>query len=225
MPHAHCADSQHGICTVRFLPHDVSDLSFLLDLLSSRSDLPSTSSVSDADQTGPLSTSWELRYCLLLWLSVCIRLPFSFRLLEPGAEDKIRHVGLRWLRTSGKESDAAAQVVGRYFSRDDVDIVPLLALCETTLSSPEDDFIVSPVSSARLCGEQYGSFTLFIPSSYRCSAHSVSSWPARGRINSIQSCRACTASLRCCRKRTIQRRARLSRSCVARSRAGSRSLT
>ncbi|KAG0666856.1 hypothetical protein C6P46_003566 [Rhodotorula mucilaginosa] len=135
---------------VRFFPHDVTDLSFLLDLLSSPSDLPSTTSASEADRTGPLSTSWELRYCLLLWLSVCIRLPFSFRLLAPGAEDKIRHVGLRWLRTSGKESDAAAQVVGRYFSRDDVDIVPLLDLCEITLSSPEDDFILLPLLGA-LC--------------------------------------------------------------------------
>ena len=128
---------------VRFFPHDVTDLSFLLDLLTSPSDLPPTTSASEANQTGPLSTSWELRYCLLLWLSVCIRLPFSFRLLAPGAEDKIRHVGLRWLRTSGKESDAAAQVVGRYFSRDDVDIVSLLEMCEVTLSSQGDDFIVS----------------------------------------------------------------------------------
>lgn len=143
MLHAQCADPQHDIRTVRFFPHDVTDLSFLLDLLSSPSDLPSTTPASEADRTGPLSTSWELRYCLLLWLSVCIRLPFSFRLLAPGAEDKIRHVGLRWLRTSGKESDAAAQVVGRYFSRDDVDIVPLLDLCEVTLSSEGDDFIVS----------------------------------------------------------------------------------
>ncbi|GAA5868482.1 hypothetical protein JCM3774_005393 [Rhodotorula dairenensis] len=133
---------------VRFFPHEVGDLSFLLALLSEPLDAQSAASASDSGDIARTATSWELRYLLLLWLSVCIRLPFPFRLLAPGAEESIRSVGLRWLRASGKESDAAALVVGRYYCRDDVDLEPLLDLCESTLTARTDDLMLLPLLGA-----------------------------------------------------------------------------
>ncbi|GAA5985688.1 hypothetical protein JCM10908_007072 [Rhodotorula pacifica] len=137
---------------VRFFPHEVSDLSFLLGLLSAN-DSPSggagtTTPMKSQNAPASLLPTWELRYILLLWLSVCIRLPFSFRLLAPGAEESIVSIGLRWLGTSGKESDAAAQVVGRYFSRDDVDLARLLDLCERQLACPGDSVPLLPLLAA-----------------------------------------------------------------------------
>lgn len=121
-----------SLSAVRFFPHEVTDLAVLVQLLSADPDAPSTSST-------PLhsSTSWELRYILLLWLSVCIRLPFSLSRLSPGTTDAIEALGLKWLERSGKEADGAAEVLGRYFARNDVDIAILLGRCEDGLRSPE----------------------------------------------------------------------------------------
>ncbi|KAJ8291733.1 Tubulin-specific chaperone D [Rhodotorula toruloides] len=130
---------------VRFFPHEVTDLAVLVQLLSADPDAPSTSST-------PLhsSTSWELRYILLLWLSVCIRLPFSLSRLSPGTTDAIEALGLKWLERSGKEADGAAEVLGRYFARNDVDIAILLGRCEDALRSPEKQKTVYPLLTALL---------------------------------------------------------------------------
>ncbi|BGP03558.1 hypothetical protein RTG_03167 [Rhodotorula toruloides ATCC 204091] len=131
---------------VRFFPHEVTDLAVLVQLLSADPDAPSTSST-------PLhsSTSWELRYILLLWLSVCIRLPFTLSRLSPGTTDAIEALGLKWLERSGKEADGAAEVLGRYFARNDVDVARLLGWCEDALqSSPEKQKTVYPLLTALL---------------------------------------------------------------------------
>ncbi|BGP27717.1 tubulin-specific chaperone D [Rhodotorula toruloides] len=116
----------------QFFPHEVTDLAGLVQLLSADPDAPSTSST-------PLlsSPSWELRYILLLWLSVCIRLPFALSRLTPGTKDAIEALGLKWLERSGKEADGAAEVLGRYFARNDVDIACLLEWSEDALRSSE----------------------------------------------------------------------------------------
>lgn len=121
------------------------DLAVLVQLLSANPDAPSTSST-----TLLSSTSWELRYILLLWLSVCIRLPFALYRISPGTTDAIEALGLKWLERSGKEADGAAEMLGRYFARNDVDVARLLSWCEAALLDPEKQKIVradsSPVS-------------------------------------------------------------------------------
>lgn len=90
-----------------------------------------------SSSTGPErlhSSTWETRYILLLWLSVCVRLPFSFSLLAPGTETKLAHMGVGWIGRSGKESDAAAEVLGQLYSRNDVDLTGLLDRCESALT-------------------------------------------------------------------------------------------
>ncbi|BGP51780.1 hypothetical protein JCM10450v2_007736 [Rhodotorula kratochvilovae] len=116
---------------VRFFPHEVSDLSLLVRLLSPAS-APSTSTSSS------LSTaSWELRYALLLWLSVCIRVPFALALLAPGTANAIEALGLQWLERSGREGEGAQEVLGRYFARNDAPLGKLIGWCEDALQDGE----------------------------------------------------------------------------------------
>lgn len=109
--------------TARFLSHDVGDLSMLVALLSSR------------QPNEIAATSWETRYVLLLWLSVCVRQPFAFERLAPGADEDIVAVGLDGLKGNGKAADAAADLLGWFYARNDVDLQPLLRLCEKALAS------------------------------------------------------------------------------------------
>lgn len=58
---------------VKFLPHEITDLEFVLDLLDQQTD--------DAE-------TWESRYMLLLWLSILVLNPFQMSRFDTGAGDK-----------------------------------------------------------------------------------------------------------------------------------------
>lgn len=87
---------------VRFFPHEVTDLSALLRLLEPEEKLR--------------GVSWQLRYILLLWLSVACRVPFDLAHL-PGADEAIASVSYRYLAAASKERDGAIALLARYHSR------------------------------------------------------------------------------------------------------------
>ncbi|GAA5936493.1 hypothetical protein JCM3775_000835 [Rhodotorula graminis] len=134
---------------VRFFPHEVSDLSLLVSLLSppissTTFSTPSTST-STSTQPAPSTLSstapWELRYALLLWLSVCIRLPFALALVAPGTADRIERLGRHWVERSGREGEGAVEVLGRYFARADADLGRLVGRCEEALGDPDGQLL------------------------------------------------------------------------------------
>lgn len=88
-------------------------------------DLSTLLSVFDDPATLQLAP-WELRYILLLWLSLVSLLPFSFATIDvraagsskgEGALTKIEKIGQRFLGTPGKERDGAVALLARYYSR------------------------------------------------------------------------------------------------------------
>lgn len=87
---------------MRFFPHEVTDLSALLQLL----EPPETLN----------AASWYLRYILLLWLSVACRVPFDLAHL-PGADEAISAISYRYLNEASKERDGAIALLARYHSR------------------------------------------------------------------------------------------------------------
>ncbi|ORY81205.1 armadillo-type protein, partial [Leucosporidium creatinivorum] len=106
---------------VRFFPHEVTDLSALLQLLESEEKLR--------------SASWELRYILLLWLSVACRVPFDLAHL-PGADAAISTISYRYLGEASKERDGAIALLARYHSRQDARLSEYLTKCQTVFTDP-----------------------------------------------------------------------------------------
>lgn len=90
------------LLAVRFFPHEVADLISLLNLVKPPSPLD--------------SASWELRYLVLLWLSVACRLPFNLDQLQ-GCAEIVPLVGYNHLTSASKERDGARAVLARYYSR------------------------------------------------------------------------------------------------------------
>lgn len=133
---------------LRLFPHAVSDLGTLLALFSTLSvlELLPQNPTTDDKAAGP---SWELRYVLLLWLSLVVMLPFSLEGVggtavtagAPGSQHAIERIGLHYLKQSGKERDAAVVLLARFYSRPDSALEPFLALVETTLSSTSPPII------------------------------------------------------------------------------------
>ncbi|GAA5945250.1 hypothetical protein JCM1841_001512 [Sporobolomyces salmonicolor] len=127
---------------VRFFPHEVTDLVLLVRLLSPSSSSPSSSTAPSA--TAEIaSSSWELRYVLLLWLSVAVRLPFDLARLDPGTGDAIEEVGMRYSGTASKERDGATEVLARFYARQDAPLGSLLKACEENLAKLETVSIAS----------------------------------------------------------------------------------
>ncbi|GAA5930095.1 Cin1p [Sporobolomyces koalae] len=114
---------------VRFFPHEVTDLVHLLSLLSSSG--PSSSSAPDP----LLATSWELRYLLLLWLSVCVRLPFDLSKLERGTGQKIEDCAIRWIAGGSKEREGGIEVLARYYARQVLEFNLIIASSTPDLDS------------------------------------------------------------------------------------------
>jgi hypothetical protein len=82
--------------------------------------LDSTAGDSTATDALTVSSTWELRYVLLLWLSLVCMIPFDlskFDRQEMPVADQIEAVGRRFLGASGKERDAAAVMLGKLFQR------------------------------------------------------------------------------------------------------------
>lgn len=88
-------------------PHEVLDLSTLLRALT--------------DEHAVASATWQTRYILLLWLSLVCRLPFALERLGSGAGagagGMIVLLGMKYLRSSSKESQGAVALLARYYSR------------------------------------------------------------------------------------------------------------
>ena len=71
------------------------------------------------------SSLWELRYVLLLWLSLICMIPFDLSRFDDvsktsaGAStaSKLEAVGLQYLGVAGKEREGAAVLLGRLFLR------------------------------------------------------------------------------------------------------------
>ncbi|KAE8232318.1 hypothetical protein CF326_g2657 [Tilletia indica] len=109
----------------RFFPHEVDDLLPVIVSLElvSPNDTPDPPTISAA--------VWELRYVLLLWLSLVCMIPFDLRQLDQVAQrgdaasslsvaERIETLGRRFLGSPGKERDAAAMMVGKLFQRRDL---------------------------------------------------------------------------------------------------------
>jgi tubulin-specific chaperone D len=101
--------------TAHFFPHEVDDLLPVLDLLELSSEQDS------------VELCWELRYSLVLWLSLVCMIPFDLKNFDvgratskdPSASTVSRLIALskRLLGSPGKDRDAAVVVFGRLFQR------------------------------------------------------------------------------------------------------------
>ncbi|KAL9940648.1 hypothetical protein V8E36_000136 [Tilletia maclaganii] len=118
----------------RFFPHEVDDLLPVIICLERLShDLRAGAHA----QPGSTGAVWELRYVLLLWLSLVCMIPFDLRQLDEAAaassstssvgsglgttvSDRIEQLGRTFLASPGKERDAAAVMMGKLFQRRDL---------------------------------------------------------------------------------------------------------
>eukprot|EP01083_Nonionella_stella_P092354 258519_1 len=99
---------------VKFFPHEVSDFEPTLEYLLA--------------QDRNWHSSWETRYGLMLWLSMMVLIPFDLTTIDSnvgqsgkaGIIDRLISVGQDFLTDSGKTREAAAIMLGKLFSRHDV---------------------------------------------------------------------------------------------------------
>lgn len=97
---------------VRFFPHEVADLAALLAVLSDSAD----------NASELLRAGWEVRFVLILWLSLVCMIPFGldrFDHLAAGASTwtRLQDIGFRYLGEPGKEREAAALLLARLMLR------------------------------------------------------------------------------------------------------------
>ncbi|CAD6887534.1 unnamed protein product [Tilletia laevis] len=142
----------------RFFPHEVDDLLPVvvsLELLSSADASESTPSTLKPVGKGPSAAAaptaavWELRYVLLLWLSLVCMIPFDLRQLDQVAQEqdgsvlsvagRIEKLGRRFLASPGKERDAAAMMMGKLFQRRDLKDEALARFLEWSQQSARAD--------------------------------------------------------------------------------------
>ena len=113
------------------------------------------------------ASSWEMRYILLLWLSLICMIPFDLVRFDEAttgtAKDehvrtasRIQSVGRHFLASPGKERDAAAVVLGKLLQRQDTsqkDLQDFLAWSRANLlASPEPTIFVATGILQTLCG-------------------------------------------------------------------------
>ena len=102
---------------VRLFPHEVSDLEPVFHLLQAQ----------DKDD----HETWHVRYCLLLWLSIIVIVPFDLQTIDsskaalggsgPGLVDRIVSVCKMYLRDSGPIRNAAALCLSKLLTRPDME--------------------------------------------------------------------------------------------------------
>ncbi|GAA5967479.1 hypothetical protein JCM3765_004681 [Sporobolomyces pararoseus] len=130
---------------VRFFPHEVTDLIQLLSLLA-----PTDPSSSRGTSDPLLSTTWEVRFLLLLWLSVCVRLPFDLSRLETGTGERIQYCAERWIGGGSKEREGGIEVLAKYYARQDAPLGELIEKCERELQK-DDNLLFSSGLVQTLC--------------------------------------------------------------------------
>lgn len=100
------------IGSVQFFPHELGDLVPVLDLINQEIHV-----AEDVHR-------WQLRYVVLLWLSLICMLPFDLALFDDGAQQGSTSLSLQiageiWLEKAGLERFAAAQLLSRLYMRYD----------------------------------------------------------------------------------------------------------
>ncbi|KAK0550607.1 hypothetical protein OC845_002561 [Tilletia horrida] len=124
----------------RFFPHEVDDLLPVVTALEAL--VPG--------QSSSISVAWELRYVLVLWLSLVCMIPFDLRQLDEVASqtsqsadpalrvvrgtvaERIESLAKTFLASPGKERDAAAVLLGKLFQRRDLKYQALAAFLSWT---------------------------------------------------------------------------------------------
>lgn len=105
--------SHYPLCNaVKLFPHSPADLTLLLDHLDP----------SQPETTSFKHSSWQLRYILLLWMSLVVQLPFDLNKWNlPGAaitsSEKILEIALIHMKSTGKDSEAASVLASALCSR------------------------------------------------------------------------------------------------------------
>ncbi|KDN39687.1 hypothetical protein K437DRAFT_8890 [Tilletiaria anomala UBC 951] len=133
----------HKIIT-HFFPHEVDDLLPVLALLEASQE---ASLLERRNQ----KYSWQVRYTLLLWLSLVCMIPFdlkNFDITATGSKahreptaDRIATIAKGFLSSSGKERDAGIMVLGKLFQRKDAaaQLDAYLPWCEQSLQTAKHD--------------------------------------------------------------------------------------
>jgi hypothetical protein len=101
---------------VKFFPHDPSELEKTLVYLERQNAID--------------FQTWEVRYILLLWLSIIVLMPFDLKVVDPLSTDpqkcslsheplikRLQSISKRYLNDSGKPRDAAAELLSVLLTR------------------------------------------------------------------------------------------------------------
>ena len=109
-PVLHVTHQTHRDDLVRFFPHEVADMSILLEYMKK--------------PDGPYQTMprWSLRYVILLWLSLVCMIPFDLEQFdEPnqagGTAESVESLAKQGLGNAGLEREGSAIVLSRFYMR------------------------------------------------------------------------------------------------------------
>jgi hypothetical protein len=96
--------------SVQFFPHELGDLIPILNL------------IKQEGQATQDVQRWQLRYVVLLWLSLICMIPFDLSLFDEGDQKAATSMNLQlagdaWLENAGLERFAAAQLLSRLYMR------------------------------------------------------------------------------------------------------------
>lgn len=123
-----------------YFPHEVSDVVPLISVLLRYVPLQPSDSY---DRT----QGWELRYILLLWLSLVCMIPFDLQKFDNtqhraiSTTDSVLSITKFFLDSPGKERDAAALTLGKVLQRQDVSkshLAGFIDWCQQQISPPAE---------------------------------------------------------------------------------------
>lgn len=125
--------------TAKFFPHEVVDLERTFYYLE--------------QQIATDFATWEVRYVLLLWLSIIILVPFDLKIIDSSAENqqtlaaRMIKEAKNYLRDSGKSREAAALFLAKLLTRPDMDheLVEFLKWANQTLVDATDHYMVNTI--------------------------------------------------------------------------------
>ena len=99
--------------------------------------------------------TWEVRYVLLLWLSIIILVPFDLKIIDSSAENqqtlaaRMINEAKNYLRDSGKSREAAALFLAKLLTRPDLDndLVEFMKWANQTLIDATDHYMVNRINT------------------------------------------------------------------------------